>query len=840
MKTMKRSIMLALTVALVALFMCAAAVAVSADSLVDDDYLVIDMTQPSSGVNAYKNYLFPQWQSAAAADWGGSHNPYPYPDSDLKVFNLFYTANDYADTHLKVAFRMTDKNNATEKALNYNLTVDGRDLIIGKTYMVVTYRTNLTGKKLQLINGTGANGGTGGTDVITLAENVGASNGEFVRTKPININGSVTTGTSHYARLLNGEFNTLYVTGIDSTNFSGVTTSGTDYFNIKEIAFFTSPEAAYDYYGNEPEPFIINMSSWENSKDYLNTKNYSRNEADWWGCYNYFLENPDDPNSKAFLLFHTNNNYANTHLKVAFQLQKYGLNSIIENKYMVVTYKTNLYDKKLEFVNGNGEEGGTDVITLAENVGVSNGEYVRTMPININKLTTENDHHTRLCAGKFNTLYVTGIKSDADYKDLVDYFYIKEIAFFATPAQAYEYYGIDLDPVVIDMSSEEAAEEYLNVYAPAEDKISGNYKFDSKEDALSLLYNNDRDNYASSHLKFTVQMKNRDMIYGNRYMVVTYKTNLTGKALKFNNFLGVDDPNYIIELAADVGESEGKYVRTEPININVLDTDADHYTRLLEGKTTLLYVTGINNADELEGKYFYIKEIAFFESAKEAAIYYSNDNEKLSLNSGMVMMMLLKAKAQAKENANKPVDAFVIDLTNRMAAKEIITVKTEDSWDFGKYEFGEEGVNVGYSTQAGSNEEYNKLHVKFRVNFKNANMLPESKKFMVVTYKTNIDTKTSLKFNNMWAFSQLNYTLTLAENVASSKGEWKRTSPINIDSGVVANSNHFLRFNHPQLGNLFYLDGDISEAYYADKYFTIKEIAFFDSEKDAKAYYNGK
>ena len=293
MKTMKRSIMLALTVALVALFMCAAAVAVSADSLVDDDYLVIDMTQPSSGVNAYKNYLFPQWQSAAAADWGGSHNPYPYPDSDLKVFNLFYTANDYADTHLKVAFRMTDKNNATEKALNYNLTVDGRDLIIGKTYMVVTYRTNLTGKKLQLINGTGANGGTGGTDVITLAENVGASNGEFVRTKPININGSVTTGTSHYARLLNGEFNTLYVTGIDSTNFSGVTTSGTDYFNIKEIAFFTSPEAAYDYYGNEPEPFIINMSSWENSKDYLNTKNYSRNEADWWGCYNYFLENPD-------------------------------------------------------------------------------------------------------------------------------------------------------------------------------------------------------------------------------------------------------------------------------------------------------------------------------------------------------------------------------------------------------------------------------------------------------------------------------------------------------------------------------------------------------------------
>ena len=111
---------------------------------------------------------------------------------------------------------------------------------------------------------------------------------------------------------------------------------------------------------------------------------------------------------------------------------------------------------------------------------------------------------------------------------------------------------------------------------------------------------------------------------------------------------------------------------------------------------------------------------------------------------------------------------------------------------------------------------------------------------MVVTYKTNIDTKAALKVNNMWAFTQPNFTLTLEDNVSKSKGEWKRTSPINIDSGVVANSNHFLRFNHPQLGNLFYLDGDISEAYYADKYFTIKEIAFFDSEKDAKAYYNGK
>ena len=335
-------------------------------------------------------------------------------------------------------------------------------------------------------------------------------------------------------------------------------------------------------------------------------------------------------------------------------------------------------------------------------------------------------------------------------------------------------------------------------------------------------------------------------LYGHKYMVVTYNTNLKGTQMIFGNFNATNNASYNLILESDMGVSNGKDVRTEPVLISntALDSSKDHYARIRNKGSTVIYVKGVATPADFENKYLYIKEIAFFTSPEQAAAYYSaidaaeEETEEVRINTGILMMLMLKAKGGS--TSGKQVDAFVIDLSDKMTAEDIITVKTEDSWDFGKYELTDEGVDLGYSTHAGSNAEYNKLHVKFRVNFKNANILPAEKKFMVVTYKTNVDTKAALKFNNMWAFAQPNFTLTLADNVSVSKGEWKHTSPICIDNGNTGNSNHFTRFNNPQLGNLFYLDGDITEAYYADKYFTIKEIAFFDSVNDAKAYYKGK
>lgn len=762
--------------------------------------LVIDM---SSEASAKAHLLL----SASADSVTGT---YSFNASE-KALALGYTAtNSWAGTHLKLGF---------------SLNAAHQGLIEGNKYMVVTYKTNLSNKGFTFINfqepSVAANN-------ITLTHNVMGSGGEYVRTDPVNIN-VLGTNQDHYTRLLNGGSGCLYVNGIANTN-----DFADKYFYIKEIAFFESPEAAYEYYGCEP--LVIDMSSWDNSRGYLNTPSATTNQIG--GNYKY------DGQEQALSVLYNSYDYASK-ARVVFNLTGDGRRALFGNHFMVVTYKTNIAGKALTLVN-NQAASGTNLIQLTPNVSFSADNYVRTEPINLNVLKDKNDHYNRLRNGLQDCLFINGINAEADFAN--KHLYIKEIAFFQSPEQAYEYY--DIQPVVIDMSTRETAQEYLTLHDyngnTDLDKLKGKYAFDSTEEALSLLYTHEKD-WENTRLRFHVYMKDMGLVYGHKYMVVTYRTNLDGSQLVFGNFNATNVADYNLVLAPDMGVSNDQYVRTEPVCIynSAIDPGKDHYSRLRGRMSTILYVKGVTTPEAFEDKYLYIKEIAFFTSPEQAAEYYAaidaeQPEEKGRINTGMLMMLLLKAKAQAGGASDKQIDAFVIDLSDKMTVDEKIIVKTEDSWDFGKYELGEDGVNLGYSTAVGSNVEYNKLHVKFRVNFKSSNMLPESKKFMVVTYKTNIDTKAALKVNNMWAFTQPNFTLTLEDNVSKSNGEWKRTAPININNGNSGNSNHFTRFNNPQLGNLFYLDGDISEAYYADKYFTIKEIAFFDSEKDAKAYYKAK
>ncbi len=96
--------------------------------------------------------------------------------------------------------------------------------------------------------------------------------------------------------------------------------------------------------------------------------------------------------------------------------------------------------------------------------------------------------------------------------------------------------------------------------------------------------------------------------------------------------------------------------------------------------------------------------------------------------------------------------------------------------------------------------------------------------WIVVSYKTNATTAASLKISNSASGS----TLTLANDVCASNGEYVYSTPVNIEASGILD-----RFNNAQHCPLFVtLPGDTSD----DVYFYINEITFFLSEEDANSY----
>ena len=180
------------------------------------------------------------------------------------------------------------------------------------------------------------------------------------------------------------------------------------------------------------------------------------------------------------------------------------------------------------------------------------------------------------------------------------YFYIREIAFFQSYEDAKRYGS---RATVIDLTSKTAAEQMLRLDDDNSAGLFGVFEFDSREGALSLKKSESAGGFAEygSRLKFSLRMKDTSVLPdGRHFMVVTYKTNIKEKlALRINNFW----ENYL-DIAPDVSVSNGKYVRSEPINIkNGAPQMQDYYERLRH-KTTgstatnniLLYVSPHNES----------------------------------------------------------------------------------------------------------------------------------------------------------------------------------------------------------------------------------------------------
>ncbi len=180
------------------------------------------------------------------------------------------------------------------------------------------------------------------------------------------------------------------------------------------------------------------------------------------------------------------------------------------------------------------------------------------------------------------------------------YFHIREIAFFPSFEEAKRYGS---HATFIDLTSRTAAEQTLRLDDDNSAGLFGTYEFDSREGALSLKKSESTGEFAEygSRLKFSLRMKDTSVLSdGRHYMVVTYKTNIKERlALRINNFW--DD---FLDIAPDISISNGKYVRSEPINIKCSGTLMQDYFERLRHKVTgstatnniLLYVSPHNES----------------------------------------------------------------------------------------------------------------------------------------------------------------------------------------------------------------------------------------------------
>jgi hypothetical protein len=103
-----------------------------------------------------------------------------------------------------------------------------------------------------------------------------------------------------------------------------------------------------------------------------------------------------------------------------------------------------------------------------------------------------------------------------------------------------------------------------------------------------------------------------------KYMVVTYKTDITEKLpLKLGNF-----NNGYLTIADDATVSNGKYVRTNPVNIDTLEGASINY---LERFRNINFQNFICIDTKQNNKSFFIKEIAFFSDLSAVKAYAKAD-----------------------------------------------------------------------------------------------------------------------------------------------------------------------------------------------------------------------
>jgi len=593
MRSKKRTRALAFVLSAIMLFTMLP-ISAGASAASAPDPVIVDFTDKESA-----DSLLNPFDSGYNSGWVGT---YQYSEAE-KALELSYTPSSSQVTgtsHFRYALRFKS----------------GKAPTASQKVMVVTYKTDITtAAKWNISNPAGGN-----TD---FCSNISQSRGEWFRTNPVVLAEAVISRIASPSHVL---------LSLSSTEENAK-------LYIKEIAFFSSVDEANAYY-----PTIIKTDSAANmtrnvnvykspsgtQSDYLNTHSYGENV----GKYDFITVDNNGVSENVLSLMKGTNAAGGLYRVLLWE--KSGIDLISNShRYMVVRYRTNYEGSAtIRFRDFSTDSTGT---TLESDISRSGGEWVYSAPAYCGDAL-----HARTMGGAHNSLTVT----IPDSAPADTYFYISEIAFFASEEQANAY---ALDPVVFDFKEEpkkttdfgtNARDDYssgISIYNQDTTYVTscGRYTYNAEEDCAVMVYSNEYSNngngLVNTHHKFTFRptAASNAPTSARPYMVVLYKTNAEtiGNVSPKLYFTGWNNIEGKVMLSSDISVSEGNYVYTQPVHVeNALENysgSGNTAFKRFNSPSHVIMQMSYNDASVTVTSDITvsIKEICFFPSEEKALAY---------------------------------------------------------------------------------------------------------------------------------------------------------------------------------------------------------------------------
>lgn len=490
-------------------------------------------------------------------------------------------------------------------------------------------------------------------------------------------------------------------------------------------------------------------------------------------------------------------------------------------KYMVVVYAAET-DASYRMALWNSPKYGNEIV-IAENGADTNGAWIVSEPFDISASTTGQSVLTRFM-GSHNTLSIKSDDTDAR-------FYIKELRFFKTSADAKAYYaGVSFLPLQTEVS--DAASKFPRSAKTIDKKIvsfrdedsfldsgsfynhtvstaepdpntGGVYAFSAEKEALKLEYS---ENAKYAPYRVMTHLTRAKLTTEYKYFVVVYSVKSTANySMELWNG-GHWGENTVI--ARDAPSTGGAWKVSDAFDISI-ESAADKSVLTRWSKGSFNYLT-IKTADK--NAEIYIKEFGFFKSKEDAELYYSEVDLEQDPSAYVLTEEELKYGPEP-ETLPEPViidfSAAAVDLSQNVATVKFgaSRVKLDD----GKY-----AMKLTYSPSK-SLSAYRMFPA-----FNSEDALSNFHRYVRVTYMTTETAVANLAISDA---SQAN-ARTLTGNIAVSGGKWVTTNAVNIsETDIVAGLND---------GYICFLTSScVNEN--AEIY--IREIAFFATEEEAYAYY---
>ena len=484
---------------------------------------------------------------------------------------------------------------------NYRAMVTFKDVdAISSAYKYarITYMTNDTEAAfLRLTNNANHD------DNAVFAANASVSGGKWITSAP-----ALVGGGGMLDRLAQGP--ALHCT----IEYSAKSENGAMY--IKELAFFTSEEQAFEYYGdgtkndepepseapeNLPEPIIMSFEG--DGKFSANSifKTFGNNEH---GIYEFVTL--ADGTECLKLGYNKHKDWANYRVMATFK--KAG--TITEEyKYARLTYMTeDTVPSAIRYTNNANH---ADTAVFVADASVSKGQW----RISNATYIAAGDMVKRLTRGE--ALHCT-IEYDSPTGSSA--LYIKELAFFATEEQAYEYYGDSY-------SSEGDSVVYSaltfgntgNGSVNNSSAVFGTNSISSETGAVDIVYG--QGNFYNIKYMAKLRFNEKGGIRAQEnYVRVLYSAENPEGVTGVSLFILNDGDKELIELQKNVQNTDGKFVLSDTVYF------PDNIISRLGGSNPL-HISFCSTANKPGGKYS-IKAVYFFPSRAAAdAFEYSEKGE---------------------------------------------------------------------------------------------------------------------------------------------------------------------------------------------------------------------